>query len=167
MKTIWPHIVIVLAGQLTSGCELDPRQIELQAKADAVETISLHLTSSRSDRLSLRAETNPWGAGFLVFTTDGTRPEDVRVWLFYPDLTWSLPPQKRRDEAFAFGAAESRATPGLPRLDTAERDVQHRFGLQAAKDEDLRRIVFYSMQRGISVHAARAAVVGNSSRDRP
>ena len=150
-------VVVLLSG---TGCVPRPDEIREEIRAGAVAAVTGHTDGATTSLLPLRVEANPWGAGFLVFTTEAERIEDVTVWLYYPDLGWSFPPREKRNRLFALNSGASRLTPRAQRFEAADAAAQSKSGLQSHPKSVIEVVVFYAIREDVHVHDARQAIAG-------
>src|SRR5438093_2692670 len=120
-----------------------------QTEAYELAAVSSNMDNSVAAWIVLRVEGNPWGATFLIFSTDPASPEDALIWFYYADLHWSIPSSPRRDILLAFDERASKLTPGLPLLEAADEDLRRRIGVESVSREEVLETVLLSVRQAI------------------
>jgi hypothetical protein len=160
MKVTWP--IAVLTPLTLAGCGPIAEGFIAKIRADAVAAVSTQIDRSVSGANALRVDANPWGSGFLVYRADPAGSEQVCVWLYYPNLSWTIPRSPKRDELFAFESGASKLTPRVPLFGMADEHVRRESGMAALPPDVVHETIVRAIRQGITVHEARALLSRDS-----
>ena len=147
--------LMTLASLVFVGCVPNPEQLIRKIEAHARAAISTQIDSSISTVIELRVAGNPWGSGLLVYDANAADVDNVRLWLYYPDLAWTIPPRPKRNELFAFDTPTSKLTPAAPLLAVADDDVRREAGLTAIPASVVRETILRAITPDITIYEAR------------
>lgn len=153
MNVLWP--IMTLACLVFAGCGPIAEQLSTKIRSDAIAAVSGQIDGAVPTAVALRVEGNPWGSGLLVYDANAADVNDVRLWVYYPNLVWTIPPSPSRSELFAFDGQTSKLTPGVRQLAEAHDNVRRESGLTAIPADVVRKTILRAIAEGVSIFEVR------------